>query len=85
MGTACLSIKASLIAHGLPSTAASTVLLQVAGQQGAYVAHLINRGFTLGPGGMDQVGCMVHGCVAAHEARKGAFACLFTMCAWWLG
>ena len=33
----------------LPATA------QVAGQQGAYAAHLINRGFSLGVGGMDQV------------------------------
>jgi NADH:ubiquinone reductase (non-electrogenic) len=32
----------------LPATA------QVAGQQGAYVAHLINRGFSLGAGGMEQ-------------------------------
>lgn len=30
------------------------VRLQVAGQQGAYVARMINRGYTMGVGGMDQ-------------------------------
>lgn len=28
--------------------------LQVAGQQGAYVARMINRGYTMGVGGLDQ-------------------------------
>lgn len=57
----------------LPATA------QVAGQQGAYAAHLVNRGFTLGMGGMDQVGCYAGqapttGCRRAAPAKARACA-----------
>lgn len=38
----------ALAVDRLPATA------QVAAQQGAYVAHLINRGFLVGRGGLDQ-------------------------------
>ena len=54
----------------LPATA------QVAGQQGAYAAHLINRGFSLGRGGMDQVrwwGC---------EMRQLGLCPLLQLSAW---
>lgn len=46
-----------MVGDRLPATA------QVAGQQGAYVAHLINRGFLPLQGGMDQV--------RAHRGRMG--------------
>lgn len=39
--------------HALTATDC-TVCLQVAGQQGAYVARMINRGYTMGVGGLDQ-------------------------------
>ena len=38
----------ALVGAPLPATA------QVAGQQGAYAAHLVNRGYLLGPGGLGQ-------------------------------
>lgn len=38
----------AMLADRLPATA------QVAAQQGAFVAHLINRGFDVGRGGLDQ-------------------------------
>ena len=34
---------------------------QVAGQQGAYLAHMINRGYLVGTGGLDQVGTAFRG------------------------
>jgi hypothetical protein len=36
----------------MPKTCA--VPVQVAGQQGAYIARMINRGYTTGVGGLDQ-------------------------------
>lgn len=43
----CLGDASSFVTDRLPTTA------QVAAQQGAYVAHLINKGYALGTGGLD--------------------------------
>lgn len=45
--------------------------MQVAGQQGAYVAHLINRGFLPLQGGMDQVGGLCRGGVRMFWQQHG--------------
>lgn len=48
---------------------------QVAGQQGAYVAHLVNRGFSLGLGGMDQARLLESGAVLCGWCFKPG--CMF--------
>lgn len=58
-----------MVGDRLPATA------QVAGQQGAYVARMINRGYTMGVGGMDQappvkIKPQVQGKVDVEEVRK---------------
>jgi hypothetical protein len=61
MGAGCCAVQNQITVSWWQSCAQPTrattracVLLQVAGQQGAWVARLLNRGFVAGQGGMDQ-------------------------------